>query len=297
MAQNPDFICIGAQRGGTTWLYRQLQRQPKVWLPPVKEVHYFDRKGQAEGLSLLWQSKRWRGEALRQTAKALGRLSLVDLWWIRRFFLDARTEEWYRQLFNPGTTQVCGDLTPAYSILNSDAVAEVHALMPEVKILFIMRDPVKRAWSHAIKGLVFDQGIAREQVSDQRFIDHFESDFSRLRGNYIRTLDIWQGFFPEEQLFIAFMEDIVSRPSELIEDICGFLGVASAGAGNFAADGERTNAKAAGHDIPEHLRLYLSRLYRDEIATLAVRCGETPARWLADADVCITAAESPRQAS
>ena len=38
----PDFIGIGAQKAGTTWLYDMLAQNPSIWLPPLKEVHYFD---------------------------------------------------------------------------------------------------------------------------------------------------------------------------------------------------------------------------------------------------------------
>ena len=38
----PDFLCIGAQKGGTQWLYDQLQYHPDFWMPPIKELHYFD---------------------------------------------------------------------------------------------------------------------------------------------------------------------------------------------------------------------------------------------------------------
>src|SRR3954451_6343376 len=39
----PDFICIGAQKAGTGWLYEQLRAHPDFWVPPIKELHYFDR--------------------------------------------------------------------------------------------------------------------------------------------------------------------------------------------------------------------------------------------------------------
>jgi hypothetical protein len=38
----PDFLCVGAQKGGTSWLYRQLERHPDFWMPPVKEFHYLN---------------------------------------------------------------------------------------------------------------------------------------------------------------------------------------------------------------------------------------------------------------
>src|SRR6266478_1414402 len=39
----PDFLCIGAHKGGTTWLYQQLDSHPDFWMPPIKELHYFDQ--------------------------------------------------------------------------------------------------------------------------------------------------------------------------------------------------------------------------------------------------------------
>ena len=38
----PDFLCVGSQKGGTSWLYGQLACHPDFWMPPVKELHYFD---------------------------------------------------------------------------------------------------------------------------------------------------------------------------------------------------------------------------------------------------------------
>ena len=40
---SPDFLCVGAQKAGTSWLYRQLEPHPDFWMPPVKELHYFDQ--------------------------------------------------------------------------------------------------------------------------------------------------------------------------------------------------------------------------------------------------------------
>jgi len=38
----PDFLCVGAQKGGTSWLYQQLAAHPDFWMAPLKELHYFD---------------------------------------------------------------------------------------------------------------------------------------------------------------------------------------------------------------------------------------------------------------
>ena len=41
----PDFLCIGAQKSGTSWLDANLRFHPELWLPPAKELHYFDGGG------------------------------------------------------------------------------------------------------------------------------------------------------------------------------------------------------------------------------------------------------------
>src|SRR5215208_8098181 len=42
-AGRPDFLCIGVHKGGTTWLYQQLDSHPDFWMLPLKELHYFDQ--------------------------------------------------------------------------------------------------------------------------------------------------------------------------------------------------------------------------------------------------------------
>ena len=38
----PDFLCVGAQKAGTSWLYRQVEAHSDFWMPPMKELHYLD---------------------------------------------------------------------------------------------------------------------------------------------------------------------------------------------------------------------------------------------------------------
>src|SRR5215210_7222727 len=68
----PDFIGIGAQKAGTTWLHRNLQAHPQIWMPKEKELHYFDEKIRVKP-SLLTRlrgdeppERRWRRQVVRQ---------------------------------------------------------------------------------------------------------------------------------------------------------------------------------------------------------------------------------------
>lgn len=63
----PHFLCIGAQKAGTTWLHTNLTQQKDLWLPPIKEIHYFDYRENYFPLALKDQlfgnhprNRRWR---------------------------------------------------------------------------------------------------------------------------------------------------------------------------------------------------------------------------------------------
>ncbi|MCX7403765.1 MAG: sulfotransferase domain-containing protein [Planctomycetia bacterium] len=48
--RSPDFIGIGAQKAGTTWLHCQLKQHPEIWLPETKELHYFNSANSSQSL-------------------------------------------------------------------------------------------------------------------------------------------------------------------------------------------------------------------------------------------------------
>ena len=56
----PDFIGIGAQKGGTSWLHTNLEKHPQIWLPPMKELHYLDQGPAPLTKRLFGDSKRMR---------------------------------------------------------------------------------------------------------------------------------------------------------------------------------------------------------------------------------------------
>src|SRR5215210_2387932 len=92
--RGPDFLVIGAQRAGTTWLHRVLRQHPKLWLPPVKELHYFDK---LDTMRTILDAKE------RRRVRLNGLLSLNP--WLFRFWLGKRGDAWYAELFHHAQTQ------------------------------------------------------------------------------------------------------------------------------------------------------------------------------------------------
>ena len=226
----PDFLIIGAQKAGTTWLHRNLQAHPGIWMPKEKELHYFDEKTKNES-SLADRlrgeramDQRWRRQVKRQVGRYRRSFKPQNVAWDLNYFLRPYNDGWYASLFKQGRGKVTGEATPDYSIVGRDAVAHVREIMPEAKIVFMMRNPIERAWSQAL--MYFDKVEKQpvETVSAKQF-QQFHSNHSSPLTDYLRTLENWGSFFPEEQIFVGFLEDVHFYPNRLLRRLYAFLGV------------------------------------------------------------------------
>jgi hypothetical protein len=128
-----------------------LRQHPQVWLPPIKEIHYFDRAGRPYLLDGLARNAQKRYLFRRWVIPALAdlRQSPSNLGWHIRFFTGLRTPTWYHSLFHPEADQITGDITPSYSVLPEAKIAQVAQLLPTTKLILLLRDPLERIWSHA----------------------------------------------------------------------------------------------------------------------------------------------------
>ena len=117
-------------------------------------------------------------------------------------FWDSKRElgvSWWIDLFpyDPGLRR--GEITPAYACLDTNAIAAVKAAAPSLKLFYSMRNPIARAWSSAMMALGRAE-LMVDEVSDQWFIDHFESRGSRMKGAYLECIRNWLSVFPEARL-------------------------------------------------------------------------------------------------
>lgn len=202
-----DFIGIGAQKAGTTWLSRMLALHPHIQFPGGKEIHFWDQHYE----------------------NGYG---------------------WYENIFSEKSNIKKGDITPAYGILPPEKIAEVRRHYPNVPLIFIMRNPIERAWSSALMALKRAE-MEFDEASDQWFIDHFHSAGSMMRGDYERCLKNWLAHFPQNQLLILCNKEIAARPREVVKAAAAHIGV---DAGYFDSLPEATlvkkvfaNDKAAIH--------------------------------------------------
>lgn len=285
----PDFLGIGAQKAGTTWLSANLRRHPEIWLPPLKELHYFNER-QTLPFPNLWQrftdrgnwfNHNWRHRLVKRFKGDLRHPRIQNILWDLRFFFGRRSDRWYASLFKKQPGQIAGEITPGYALINKQTVRHIHDLMPALKLILMVRDPIDRAWSQAVMDLAQLRGRRLNQIHMQEFVDYFESGAaaSRQRGSYTQTLETWRSCYPETQLFIGYLDEVRQGPEQLLMRVYRFLGVSDSLSHVANTVGEKVNV-GSGTDIPKDFEVFLARMYHDEIHQFHHLVGGYASQWL-----------------
>ena len=270
-----DFLCIGAQRAGTSWLWANLRQHPDLWLPPLKELHYFDRPDDG-----LWERLTHPRRAYRTARRELIRGALGLRWlrggagefhWHTRYLLGRRSDEWYRSLFAPAAGRTTGEITPRYSVLPDAAVGHAARVLPEARIVYLIRDPVQRAWSNLKMGA--DRYGPTESWSGEDLRERVLQRSGVLAmGRYLQNLERWERHFPSERVLVGFFDEITEAPADLLRRVYRFLGLNDAER-HLPGDLRASVNPGPRDPIPGELRRVLAEIYRDELAALHARFG------------------------
>jgi hypothetical protein len=271
----------------------------------LKELHYFDRKFPIDHGNVNSVTSPGRGPLARQIAMRLRRMNVkklrdrlsihrwTDFKWDFRYLLGDWNDEWYASLFDEARGRLAGEITPAYSCLSESAISHVYGLMPETKLILLLRDPIDRAWSHARMDLKRTAGRYVDRIDNSEYEAHFNGVSSRLRGDYLGAIRRWRSHFSENQIFVGFYDDILANPEDLLLKIFRFLEVTATESNLPSTVRTRVNAgeRAA---IPTELHQYLAALYVDDMRELARKYGSHPQRWLEDCESILSRRPSHR---
>lgn len=222
----PDFVCVGMQKAGTSWLFDQMNARRDVWMPPVKELNYFTGRCLKPGSI----SKIKAGGGSLPEVPRLG-----DSWrrieFLERFsgFQERRCGiEWYRRLFELAGDRVTGDVSPGYSKLDEPRVAELCALLPEARFILIVRDPVDRFWSSVCMKVRRNKVPGESLQSWASFKPVFEELMRNPESRDCYGSRIWSAYarhLPRERLRYWFFDDVCRRPETVLDEICEYLGI------------------------------------------------------------------------
>jgi hypothetical protein len=264
-ASRPDFLCVGAHKGGTTWLYQQLDSHPDFWMPPVKELHYFDQLSRVQRAS---PPRRRDERDLRflESLKSLSGEPCMDL-------------ENYARLFAPKGSLLSGDISPNYSTLSKKLVRRIIRYFPDLRVIFMARDPVERVWSH------LSMEVHHRQIEPFDATDVGEVNRNLLRrGMLLRSYPSaivarWKRYVHPDRLRVYFFDDLQRNPTELRRSILHFLGAdPEKPSGQLRAD---YNSWAGMEKLPltNQVRSHLAHFFKKELKACAVRLGGPAREW------------------
>ncbi len=198
----PDFVIIGAHKCGTTSLYHLLTRHPHVEPAAAKELQFFDSHFD-KGIE-----------------------------WYRRCFPQPRWKD--------GQRSITGEATPYY-LFHPRAAKRMAEMVPEARLIVLLRNPVDRAYSHyhhqrrlgrETRG--FEEAIEAEKArllrkegktserEDRARADNKRSNYL-TKGIYVDQLLRWSQFFDDEQMLVLKSEDFFERPADTLKLVLGFL--------------------------------------------------------------------------
>jgi hypothetical protein len=211
--QKTFLVGIGGQRCGTTWLYRYLRRHAEIWMPDIKEMHFWDEIFLPDERSAVKiQLAALQSGGSRQTSR-------IDA--LKARLAMGSDQAKYIEYFRQADTGVFGEVTPAYSCLPVEGFKALKAIHPRVKLIFILRDPAQRFWS----GLCHSIKRGRLSGDPSELFDAALTDDAHTieRTRYDLTLERVGQVFDPADVLVLFFERLFTPES--IRSITDFAGV------------------------------------------------------------------------
>jgi Sulfotransferase family len=206
----PDFLIVGPQRTGTTWLFHNLKSHPEIFLPKEKELYYFSTLGMPN-------HRRFRFPYLEDYLYAMADTPRSTL---KKNYDSLRK---VGRLYKP---RMRGEATASYAALPKEVIREIATLNPDLKAILMIRDPVDRAWSHARKDLL-REGQPSDVLDPDALARLLFKDEQRGLALYRTLIENWRSHLQPGHLFVGMFDSIASEPERLLAALHGFLGVAS----------------------------------------------------------------------
>ena len=278
---------IGAAKAGTTWLYRYLAAHPDCALRSIKELHFFDTVDDSKSRDFYLRDLDRKAEATaRRIAGAEGDeqtdhiLHLADLQSYARVLKSQDEAAYLAYLADTrGTARVVGEITPAYGLLPAQRLAHMARLSRDVRMVYLMRDPVDRLWSHVrmIARRRSEDAAAAAALADvilDRVLSGRE-DHIALRGDYRGVIEKLAEAVDPARTFVCTCEDLFEGGA--LEALCDFLGIAPLPADRLAP----AHRGIAARMRPDQ-RARAADFLRPQYDFVADRIGRLPPAWIAN---------------
>jgi hypothetical protein len=196
----PDFLIVGAMKSGTTSLHHILAHHESVFMP-VGEVYFFSVDDVEQHPEFFLETS--NGWSSHDYEKCFERY----LSWYGALFRDAHDG------------QLIGERSTSY-MASKKAPERIARLLPAVKLIFMLRDPVLRAYAHYWHLVRTGRAIYSFEQSIQ-----YTPGTLLQRSYYSRQIKRFKHHFPDESMRFVVFEAFVSHPQHVVDEICEWLGL------------------------------------------------------------------------
>lgn len=216
----PDFIVIGAAKSGTTALHRMLRLVPGVCLSQKKELEYFSRDDHYK----------------------LG-------------------SDWYASFFSEAnSSDIIGEISPQYSMSPKfdDVPKRMYGLIPNVKIIYVVREPVERLYSHFKQNIKVSQRLGENYITDPQYTTHMNSFDEFLKHNdwvlaisdYMYQINCFLKVYPSSQILVLLMDDLRREPRKFVGEILRFIGMENRDISRYEIEAVKANVGS------DHIKMF-----------------------------------------
>lgn len=289
------FFGVGTAKAGTTWLHMLLARHPDAAVPAVKELHYWSairpphNPYAADRTRALKAARRWRDPVLRLVGDRRRREKAeARQLWIRLHEADDPAHGRYADcLFQmAGKAAVVGEITGNYCLLEPSTLAEMAALSPRSRFVFIMRDPVARLHS-AVKHRLRVRGgedfatpksvnaVLAALLAEIDSLDSYEREPYDLSRYDICLANLSAGVAPERVAVFFYESLFTPEETERVQRFLGLDPIAFSGEARINTADSRESGLDPG--LAADLRRALAPAY-DHVA--AAYPDAAPAGWM-----------------
>jgi hypothetical protein len=182
----PTFVGLGSQRSASTWLHSVLKAHPQITMTSRKEANYF-------GYEIQWHNLNW----------------YTDL---------------FRDPSGLPTRAIRGDISPWYSRLRRHSVESLRRMIPDLKAVLIIRNPIARSWSQAMVELSFRKDVPADQVPIGRILRHVVRRRTNRYNDYQPVIELWDDVFGAGCVHVDIFDKVKTDPNGLLRGILKHVG-------------------------------------------------------------------------
>ena len=188
-----------------------------------------------------------------------------DLAWYSSHFDGTRSAD-------RNTAVIRGEITPFYARLGDDAVRRIAQLIPDAKIVLVVRNPIDRTWSH----LLYHYGVYQKRDINRLRPEQLICFALRQRTvrytDYVSIINRWRNAFGRDRVHVAVFDDLARDPQAFLQRILLHIGADPDGLGHDEPLSERVLSAESllrtSHSVPPIVEWALALQWVDDVRSL-----------------------------